>query len=179
MTSGKGIPLPGDRSVFDALGYPELHTDDTDVSVDALHHTLGEGTGQAAAGDHTHPQGDVDLTFQHMILFTIEGFVTTGNKNLRLTNVFGKAITIEKVYLSIDTAPTGADLIVDLHKNGTTIFTNQANRPVISAGAYSGYTTSIDVSTWSDGEYLQLHVDQNGSTVMGSNLVCHILFHFH
>ena len=35
------------------------------------------------------------------------------------------------------TPPAGAALVVDVNKNGTTIYTNQANRPSIAAGANS------------------------------------------
>lgn len=180
MTSGKGTPLAGDRSAFDATNYPTLHTNDTDVSVSSIHHTLGTGASQAATGNHTHTQSDItNITFEHLSLFTIEDFVTTGAKNLRIYNIFGKAITIEEIFLSVNTAPTGADLIADIHKNGTTIFTNQANRPTITAGAYTGFTTTIDVPTWNNGEYLQLGIDQVGSIANGSDLSVHILFHFH
>src|SRR6187455_1843482 len=42
--------------------------------------------------------------------------------------------TISNVILSAGTAPTGADLIVDVNKNGSTIFSTQANRPKLTAG---------------------------------------------
>ncbi len=51
-------PLPGDRAAFDAAGYAARHTNDTDSS-DGIHHTLGAGAGQAAAGDHTHDHDDL------------------------------------------------------------------------------------------------------------------------
>lgn len=50
----KGKPLAGDRSAYDAQAWPGLHANDTDTAVDALHHTLGGGPNQAAAGNHTH-----------------------------------------------------------------------------------------------------------------------------
>lgn len=46
--------LAGDRSVFDALTFASRHTNDADDSVTAIHHTLGTGADQAAAGDHAH-----------------------------------------------------------------------------------------------------------------------------
>lgn len=50
----KGKPLAGDRAVWDADGYPTLHANDADAAADALHHTLGTGANQAAAGNHSH-----------------------------------------------------------------------------------------------------------------------------
>lgn len=54
VNNGTLQPLAGDRAVFDALGYAARHTNDADDSVTAIHHTLGTGADQAAAGDHTH-----------------------------------------------------------------------------------------------------------------------------
>jgi len=108
--------------------------------------------------------------------FTIEGIVAVVASPLKLYNISGAAKTISKVFLSVSDAPTGANLIVDVHKNGTTIFTNQAHRPTIIAGQTTGFTVDIDVATWADGSYLEVAVDQIGSTIAGSNLVIHILY---
>lgn len=112
----------------------------------------------------------------HQALFMIQSAVATNTGSLRLYNHFGEAKTISAVYLDIATAPTGAALIADLHKGGTTIFTNQAHRPQIAAGANQGSTTTIDVATWNDGEYLTLDIDQVGSTVAGAWLTVTIVF---
>lgn len=54
--SGAGTvePLASDRAAWDALLYPELHTDDVDDSTTSIHHTLGTGPHQASPGDHAH-----------------------------------------------------------------------------------------------------------------------------
>lgn len=44
----------GDRSAWDALNYATRHTNDIDASAIAIHHSLGTGASQAAAGDHAH-----------------------------------------------------------------------------------------------------------------------------
>src|SRR5690606_29675306 len=94
---------------------------------------------------------------------------------LRYYNQFGFTRTIRKVFLSVSGAPAGAAIIVDVNKNGTTIFTNQANRPQIAAGQLTGQTTTIDAPTWADGEYFTVDVDQVGSTTPGQNLSVHIV----
>ena len=48
-----GIPALGDRSAFDAVNYAAKHTNDTDTAT-GIHHTLGTGANQAAAGNHAH-----------------------------------------------------------------------------------------------------------------------------
>lgn len=48
-----GTPRAGDRAAFDADGSPTLHANDVDTAT-GMHHTLGTGADQAAAGDHSH-----------------------------------------------------------------------------------------------------------------------------
>src|ERR1051325_9065079 len=67
--------------------------------------------------------------------------------------------------MTVNTAPTGADLIVDINKNGTTIFTNQNKRLTVAA---SSNTTSQpivpDVTLLTINDYLTVDIDQIGST---------------
>lgn len=109
-------------------------------------------------------------------VFTVEGDLAVGTGKLRIPNVTGRTLTISKVYLIVATAPTGAAIIVDIHKNGTTIFTTQANRPQIAASSTTGNTTTINVSSWGDGDYLTMDIDQVGSTVKGADLTCVIVW---
>jgi hypothetical protein len=115
-------------------------------------------------------------TLSNQALFATEGDLTVSSNPLRIHNNFGGSRTITKVQLAVDTAPTGSAIIVDIHKNGTTIFTTQANRPQIAISANSGNSTSIDVSDWAEDEYLTMHIDQIGSTVAGSDLVVHVIY---
>ncbi len=70
----------------------------------------------------------------------------------------------------VATAPTGSSLIVDVHKNGTTIFTTQGNRPTISAGSNDSGNEIPDVVGLLAGDYLTIDIDQVGSTVAGVGL---------
>ena len=60
--SPTGVPGWGDRAVYDAANYPAKHANDTDLSTTALHHTLGSGATQAAAGNHYHHLNKLDAT---------------------------------------------------------------------------------------------------------------------
>lgn len=102
--------------------------------------------------------------------FYLPGSLTVGAKPQRIPNVTGGTLSILGVRLDVATAPTGQALIVDIHKNGVTIFTTQANRPQVAAGATSGSSSAIDVPAWADGEYLVVCVDQVGSLVAGADL---------
>lgn len=61
----KGIPLIGDRSVWDAEGYPEKHANDIDTA-DGIHHTLGGASYQVASGIHNHDANYSPLGHTHV-----------------------------------------------------------------------------------------------------------------
>jgi hypothetical protein len=132
----------------------------------------------AASGALAQSDGSGNVawaTIKSQTVFTVEGTLATSTGALRIYNSTGRTLTFSKVFLSAATAPTGSALIVDVNKGGTTIFTTQANRPQVAATANTGSTTTFDVTTWADGEYLTVDVDQVGSTVAGANLTIHIV----
>ena len=88
----------------------------------------------------------------------------------------GGALTITEVYVYVKTAPVGASLIVDVNKNGTTIFTAQSNRPQISSGENSDTSGTPDVTGLAKNDKLTIDIDQVGSTTPGSDLVVLIRF---
>ena len=65
------------------------------------------------------------------------------------TIVVDRNCTIDKVYIQVETAPgSGKTITVDVHKNGTTIFTTQGNRPSIAGTATtdeSGIPSIVDL----------------------------------
>jgi len=95
-----------------------------------------------------------------------------------LTAAAGKAFVvaphagvIKNVVAKVGTAPTGATLIVDINKNGTTIFTTQANRPTVAVSATAAALAGQpDVTTFAAGDLLSIDIDQIGSSVAGANL---------
>lgn len=78
--------------------------------------------------------------------------------------------TVETVRAAVNTAPTGAALIVDVNKNGTTIYTTQTARPQIAVSTNSANGNSPAVTTFVAGDYITVDIDQIGSTVAGSDL---------
>lgn len=109
-------------------------------------------------------------------IFTFEGELATNTGAIRIYNQTGITRTFLKVFLSVGTAPTGAAIIVDVNKNGSTIFSTQSNRPQIAASANTGFTTTFNTTTFADGEYITVDIDQVGSTVKGSNLTVHVVY---
>lgn len=112
---------------------------------------------------------------RHELTFYIADILQVSAGVARIYNLFATNLTIIQVFCAVNTAPTGADVIVDVNQNGTTIFTTPANRPVIAAGAESGDTTTIDAPTWVAGNYLTVDVDQIGSAVAGADLTVHVI----
>lgn len=99
---------------------------------------------------------------------SIVGAVTVQTGTARLYNDTGATLTITKVRVSAGTAPTGSALIVDVKKNGTTVFPTTA-KPQVAATANTG-TAVPDTTAFANGDYLTVDVTQVGSTVAGSNL---------
>lgn len=91
--------------------------------------------------------------------------------------IFTRAATIVSVRAGVGTAPTGAAVIVDVNRNGTTIFTTQANRPEIAASATDSGNETPDVTALSAGDALTVDVDAVGSGDPGSNLTVVVEFY--
>ena len=104
------------------------------------------------------------------IVFAQTGTVAIVTGATRWYNDTGAALTLLSVRASVGTAPTGADLIVDLNLNGTTVWSTQANRATIAAGANTGESATFNTSSVPDGSYLTADVDQVGSGTPGSDL---------
>ena len=93
------------------------------------------------------------------------------------------------VTATVGTAPTGAAILVDVNRNGTTVFTDQDDRPTIAISAtssgvvknepalpagtnyiYTPYPTAVPLGAFAEGDKVTVDVDQIGSGTAGSNL---------
>jgi hypothetical protein len=102
--------------------------------------------------------------------FAITGTLTTGTSVTNAHVVIG-AQTVTKAYAYVKTAPTAADLIIDINLNGTSIWaTTQANRLTISAAGTEATQSSFDTTALSDEDVLTVDIDQVGSSVSGADL---------
>jgi hypothetical protein len=101
--------------------------------------------------------------------FSVNGALTvrTGVSRIYLEGNY----TFETCRASVGTAPTGATLIVDVKKNGTTIYSTQSARPTIAISGFSANGNSPAITTFASGDYLTVDIAQIGSTVAGSDLV--------
>lgn len=109
-----------------------------------------------------------------LLTWNVAGTLTTQTGVAQLP--IPKAATIGDITIRAATAPTGASIIVDVNKNGTTVFTTQANRPTIAAAGNVSGQKVPDVTSLSIGDYLTVDIDQVGSTIAGADLVVVLRF---
>jgi len=101
-------------------------------------------------------------------VYSIPGELEVATGDLRVPMSY--AGDIVRIRFALGTAPTGSSAIADVNKNGTTVYTTQANRPTIADGANdSGAGTSPDVTAFVAGDYLTVDIDQIGSTTAGND----------
>lgn len=126
----------------------------------------------------TRSSAGVESSLLPQILFSFSytGTLVLGTGKHRIYNDTGRTLTISAIRATLTTAPTGTSAIFDVNKNGTTVFTTQANRPTIAiSGNTSGKITNADVTSLADGDYLTVDIDQVGSTVPGADLTVQVL----
>lgn len=148
--------------------YPTTSTSAVYFLVTAVD-VFGQESGSATDADTTstsYPDSDHDT-----YTFTYSGPVALLTGTSRL--YFDNAATVLSVRASVGTAPTGSSLIVDVLKNGTTLWNvTPANKPAIAiSGFTSGAVANMDTTAISAGDYLTLDITQIGSTIPGSDLV--------
>lgn len=169
------IPLRGDRSAWDATDYPGLHASDLDEYLPKYHLPFTSGSGKMPYYD-----GDkwvsTDYSLNAQFSWIIGGEVEVSSGTAKVPNRTGRSRTVVQVWLDITTSPTGSAIIVDILKNGTTIFSDTDNRPQIAAGQEYGYTENIDIDTWDDGDYYTWQVVQVGSTDPGADLTITVVY---
>lgn len=103
--------------------------------------------------------------------FTIDGVLIVNTYNTKVW-VVPKACTIGKVWVRIGTAPTGSSVVVDILKNGTSIFpTNPSNRPTVTSGNTKDDSATPDTTSLAAGDELTVQVVSVGSTTPGTTAV--------
>lgn len=85
--------------------------------------------------------------------------------------------TLEGVSAAVNTAPTGADIVLDVNKNGVSVYP-LSTKPTILATTFDtgGVELVPDTTGILTGDYLQVDVDQVGSIIAGSDLTVFIRY---
>ncbi|GAB1641776.1 hypothetical protein [Krasilnikovia sp. MM14-A1259] len=104
---------------------------------------------------------------------TVAGAVTGPQIGLsRLYNDTGMTLNIAAIRASVGTAPTG-DLVVDVRRNGASVFSTPAARPKIASGLYTtGRIAPTELITLAPEDYLSADIASGSS---GGNLVIQVL----
>ena len=84
--------------------------------------------------------------------------------------------TIVGVTAASLTTPVGASIILDVNKNGTTIFTTQTARPTIVVTQTTATTGTPAVVEFAAGDVFTVDVDQVGSSTAGTGFTVAIAF---
>jgi hypothetical protein len=121
----------------------------------------------------TRAPGVQQFTYQVQV-FTVPGTLSVGTGRAKF--YIPGPITLGNVRASVGTAPTGADITIDVNKNGTTVFTTQTNRPKIFAGQTLVSTSTPNVTEFSAGDYITVDIDTVGSLNPGMDLTVQIEF---
>lgn len=154
---------------FDTI-YSEFNGNITNANVSASAAIAESKIAFNTSTGHSHNGSDSKLiSVNRAFSWYVSGTLVTGTNN-GPRYVAPQALTIVKVWLIVRTAPTGADLTIDIHKNGTTIWSTQGNRAKVVAGATTGNTTTFNTTALAAGDYLDLDIDVVGSSVAGVDL---------
>lgn len=105
--------------------------------------------------------------------FTTVGNLAVGVNVTQVKLVARVAGTLTEAFAYVGTAPTGTKLILDVNKNGTTIFSGTKLEIAIAAqtGTQAGFTSAALVP----GDVLSIDVDQVGSVTPGADLTVHLV----
>jgi len=104
--------------------------------------------------------------------------LSTGTNKLRIRLPFD--MTPTKLRINVNTAPTGAAIIVDINLSGTTGFCTLTGGTALTSKLQidAGHTTSVTSGSpvafsgqgWGDDMILSVDIDQKGSSVAGAGL---------
>jgi len=95
--------------------------------------------------------------------------LTTGTNKVRFRVPY--AFTLTDVRCSVNTAPTGANLIVDINENGSSILSTKLSIDVSETTSTTAATPPVISDTsLADDSIIGIDIDQIGSTVAGQGL---------
>ena len=97
------------------------------------------------------------------IVFAVAGTLATG-ANVSFEIPAPMALRIANVYANVRTAPGNASVILDVNKNGVTIFSTQSLRPMIAPGSTTGISGIPNITTVAINDILSLDNDQVDGT---------------
>lgn len=124
-------------------------------------------TGAFKFGDGTTAWDSLEYynTSRQVLIGSIDGTVAVGVGTKRFPITATGDLKV--VSVTMDTAPTIEDVIVDVNLNGSSVFTIQGDRPTVTVGTYEA-TAVPNVTSVTSGDYLTVDIDQASD---GANFV--------
>lgn len=163
-----------DATVTGGGGYTD------EQAMDAINAMFAAGSHDGVTFTYTDGSDKMDVVVKPKECLTI----ACSDETTAITSGTGKvtfrmpyAFTLTEVRASVTTAPTGADLIIDINEGGSTIMTT--NKLSIDAGEKSSTTattaaTLTDTSLADDAE-ITIDFDQVGSTIAGAGVKVYLI----
>jgi len=108
------------------------------------------------------------------ISFYIDGVLSAETNACKIIVPLGISLLITSVTLSVDVTPTIA-LVVDINKNGATIFTTQANRPTIATGNVVTTSLTPDIALIGAGDIISIDIDGGNGENLAVTLNCEVV----
>lgn len=158
--SVRGFLSAADKTKLDtvATGAIKDHGDADGLSDDdhSLYLTVGR-----------HDSDDHSALVERVYFSALSNFATTTSPAERWYAPFN--LDIVRVTISLKIVSSSGSVIVDAHRNGTTIFATGGNRPSISAASFFAASGDPDgTSTMTkDTDYIEILVDANGTGAEG------------
>jgi len=162
----------------------EIKVSSDDTTENSLENKILGGSGitvttiSGAGNEHLEiiasgiPWGNVTNKPYRVMTFGYQGTLSVKTLEARLHAPF--AGIIANITATVNTAPTGSSIILDVLKNDSTIFTTPANRPTITAGNQDDLSSVPDITSISLNDIFTVEIDQIGSSIAGSDLVLQI-----
>jgi len=115
------------------------------------------------------------------LMLAVEGTLAVESGVIAVYAPYSGVLT--RAHAAVWTPPVGADIVLDVNRNGTSIFTDADDRLVIPDGLYTTDYVVLagnpDITTEvTAGDYFSVDVDQIGSGTEGANLTVQLLFAF-
>ncbi len=88
--------------------------------------------------------------------------------------ITGGTFAVTAVAARVGTAATGAPIVLDVNKNGVSIYPTTGAQPTILADATLADAGAHTATTVTDGDYLSIDIDQVGAGVPGADLVVNV-----
>lgn len=119
---------------------------------------------------------NLNVAIPQSYFYSMAGPLALGVGTFRIYNDTDKTWRITSVRATVGTAPGGASVIIDVNKNGTSIFAGSSEQPTLVPGMTTIRRLSFATSTVAPNEYLTIDIDNVGSAgTTGSDLTVQIV----